>query len=85
MNFLSKLITAINMLPFIVQGVESIFGKGNGKTKQEKAIELFNFSAGVTEAIAQKDIVDQDAFSDGAKQLNDAVIKMLNASIWHKA
>lgn len=85
MKFLGKLIQAINMLPFIVQGVESIFGKGNGKSKQEKAVELFNFAAGVTESIAAKDIVDQDKFSEGARELNDAVVKMLNASIWHKA
>jgi len=85
MGFLGKLIQGINMLPFIIQGVEAIFGKGNGKTKKDKALELFNFAAGVAESIAAKDIVDQEAFSQGAKELNDAVVKMLNASLWHKS
>ncbi len=83
-SWFGKLLQAVNMIPFFVQAAESIFGKGNGKTKQDKAMELFNFAAGVTEAIAQKDIVDQDAFTENAKKLNDAVVGMLNASLWNK-
>ena len=85
MKFLSKLIQGINMLPFIIQGAEAIFGSGNGKSKQQKALETFNLVAGVTEAIAAKDIVDQDKFNEAAKELNDAIVKLLNASLWHKA
>ncbi len=83
MKFLDKLLQGINMLPFVIQGLEAAIGKGNGKTKQEKALDIFNFSAGVAEAIAAKDIVDQDKFTEAARELNDAVVKMLNASVWH--
>ncbi len=84
MKFLDKLLQGINMLPFVIQGLEAAIGKGNGKTKQEKALDIFNFSAGVAEAIAAKDIVDQDKFTEAARELNDAVVKMLNASLWNK-
>ena len=45
MNFLSKLTQAITLIPFIIQGVENIFGRGNGKNKAEKIIDLFNFTS----------------------------------------
>lgn len=83
MNFLGKLTQAITLFPFMIQGAEAIFGKGNGKSKQDKALELFNLTAGITEAIAQKDIVDQAKFTEGVKELNDAIVKVLNASIWY--
>jgi hypothetical protein len=85
MKFLQKLMQGIVMLPYIIQGVEQIFGKGNGKPKQEKALDLFNLSVGITEAIAQKDIVDESKFNEGVRELNDSVVKILNASIWHKS
>ena len=85
MNFLTKLTQAITLIPFLIQGVENIFGKGNGKNKAEKVIDVFSLTAGVAEAIAQKDIVDQEGFAKHAKDMNDAVIGMLNCSIWHKS
>ena len=85
MNFLSKLTQAVTMLPYIVQGVQMVFGFGKGQQKAEAAVNLFNVAANVTEAIAQKDIVDQEAFSAEALKFNNALIGMLNASVWHKS
>lgn len=39
MSFLQAFTRGIQILPYLINGVESIFGKGNGKSKQEKVIE----------------------------------------------
>jgi hypothetical protein len=84
MGFLTQLLQAIQILPAIIVGFEGIFGKGNGKTKKQKAIETFNFGINLTEAIAKKDIVDQAEFTAAIEQINDGVVRALNASLWHK-
>lgn len=85
MNFLAKLTQAIALMPIIVSGVESIFRGQPGASKKDKALDLFNLATGVTEAIAQKDIVDQAEFTAAATDLNNAVVRLLNASLWHKS
>ena len=84
MNFLNRFLQAVNLLPALVIGIESIFGAGNGKTKSQKVTETFNFAAGITDAVAQKQIIDQDAFAAAVQGINDNVVKALNASIWNK-
>lgn len=84
MNFLSKFLQVTQMLPALIIGVEGIFGAGNGKTKQQKVLDMVNLGLNFSEAIAQKDIVDQDAFNKAIIDMNDATVRALNASIWHK-
>ena len=84
MNFLSRFLQAVNLIPALIAGFESIFGAGNGKTKSQKVMDTFNFAAGITDAIAQKEIVDQKAFSEAVQGINDNVVKALNASVWNK-
>jgi hypothetical protein len=52
-------------MPFVIQGVQSILKCQPGTLKKDKAMELFNLAAGFTEAIAQKDIVDETEFPPG--------------------
>lgn len=87
MKFVERLMQGLTFLPYIIQGVEAIVGKGSGQgtPKRDKALQLFNLAAGVTEAIAQKDIIDQAAFTEATIELNNAIVKMLNASVWHKS
>lgn len=85
MNFLAKLSQAIALMPVVIAGVESIFRGQPGTSKKDKALDLFNLATGVTEAIAQKDIVDQAEFTAAATDLNNAIVRMLNASLWNKS
>lgn len=85
MKFLERLTQAITLMPIVISGVESIFRGQPGATKKDKALDLFNLATGVTEAIAQKDIVDQAEFTAAATDLNNAIVRLLNASLWHKS
>lgn len=85
MNFLAKLSQAIALMPVVIAGVESIFRGQPGTSKKDKALDLFNLATGVTEAIAQKDIVDQAEFTAAATDLNNAIVRLLNASLWYKS
>jgi hypothetical protein len=84
MNFVNRFLQSVNLLPALIIGFESIFGAGGGKTKSQKVTETFNFAAGIADAVAQKDIVDQGAFAEAVQGINDNVVKALNASIWSK-
>jgi hypothetical protein len=83
-NFLPKLLQIISYLPSIIVGIEQLWGSKNGEQKKNVAVDMVSLTLGITECISAKDIVDNDAFQDGLKQTIDGVVKMLNASIWHK-
>ncbi len=84
MGFLTKLLKAIAFLPAIITGIEPLFGGGGGDQKKNAAVSLIGTIIGVSESIAAKDIIDEAGFQDGLKQAIDGIVKMLNASIWHK-
>jgi hypothetical protein len=74
----------IPALPGLIQSAEAIFGPGRGSDKLQYVQSLVYHGFGVAEMIAQKDIVDEDGFAEGMKQVNDGIVRMLNASLWHK-
>ena len=84
MNFISKLLKIIAMLPSIISGVETVYAGLKGDQKQQTVRDFIGTSLNIAEAISAKDIVDNDAFQDGLKQANDGIVKMLNASVWYK-
>jgi len=84
MNFLSKILKVVTMLPGIIMGVENFMFGIKGNQKQAAVIDFAGFSLNIAEAISNKDIVDNDAFQEGLKQANDGIVKMLNASVWYK-
>jgi hypothetical protein len=85
MNFLGLLLRGIAILPSLVQGTEALFGGNTGVQKKDAALSLVNTAINVTDAIAQKQVVDPAAFQAGLSATIDGVVACLNASIWHKA
>lgn len=85
MGFVGILLKIVGYLPSIIVGIENLFGKGNGGQKQSAAVDLAGTALGLSNAIAAKDIVDPGMFQDGLKDTIAGVVKMLNASIWHKS
>ena len=85
MNFLATLLKGIAFVPAVVQGVEAVFGSKTGNEKKENALNFVSSALSVTEAIAQKDIVDEDKFRDGLGKIIDGTVACLNASTWAKA
>lgn len=84
MNFLSKLLQGIAFVPAVVNSIEGLFGNRSGGEKKEAAISFVGAALSMTDAIAQRDIVDEDKFKGGLGKIIDGTVDCLNASIWKK-
>ena len=84
MNFLCKLLQGISYVPAIVTGVEGIFGSKTGADKKAAALSLVQSSIAVTDAVANKNVIDPNQFQNGLSQVIDGVVSCLNASVWAK-
>ena len=84
MNFLATLLRGIAFVPAVVQGVESVFGGKAGTDKKEAALNFVASALSITEAVANKDIVNVDQFRGGLGQIIDGTVQCLNASAWAK-
>jgi hypothetical protein len=84
MNFLAKLLRGIAFVPAVVHGIEALFGAKSGGDKKEAALSFVGSALSLTEAIANRDIVDEAKFKDGLGKIIDGVVQCLNASSWAK-
>ena len=84
MNFLAKLLQGISLAPTVIAGVEGLVGPNRGTDKKAAALNFVQSAISVTDAVANKQIVDQEKFSDGLGKVIDGVVACLNASVWAK-
>ncbi len=84
MNFLAKLLQGIAFVPAVVHGVEALFGSKSGDDKKQAALSFVSSALNMTDAIANKQIVDPNKFQGGLSKLIDGVVDCLNASAWAK-
>jgi hypothetical protein len=84
MNFLSNVLRGVAFVPAIVHGVEALFGGKSGADKKEAALSFVSSALNLSEAIAAKEVVDADKFSEGLSKVVDGVVACLNASVWAK-
>ncbi len=84
MNFLAKLLRGIAFVPAIVQGIEALFGGKTGTDKKEAALSFVGAALSMTEAISQREIVDEGKFRDGLGKIIDGTVQCLNSSAWAK-
>lgn len=84
MNFLAKLLQGISLAPSVINGVEGLLGAKAGTEKKSAALSFVQSAISVTDAVANKQIIDQDKFSDGLGKVIDGVVACLNASVWAK-
>ncbi len=84
MNFLAKLLRGFAFIPAIVHGIEALFGSRTGNEKKEAALSFVASALNMTEAITNRDIVDDARFRDGLGKIIDGVVQCLNASAWKK-
>ena len=84
MNFLANLLKGIAFIPAVVNGVEGLFGGRSGGDKKEAALSFASAALGVTEAVASRDIIDEEKFRDGLGKVIDGAVQCLNASSWAK-
>jgi len=84
MNFLSKLLQGISLAPSVVNGIEGLLGAKSGSDKKSAALNFVQSAISVTDAVSNKQIVDESKFSDGLGKVIDGVVACLNASVWAK-
>lgn len=85
MNFLTTLLRGISFIPAIVSGIEGFFGSKSGDQKKETALSFVSAALSMTEAIANRQIVDDGKFRDGLSKIIDGTVECLNASVWAKS
>jgi hypothetical protein len=85
MNFLQKLLQGIAFIPAVVNGIEGLFGSRSGQEKKDSALSFVSAALQLTEAVANREIVDEDKFRSGLSQIIDGVVACLNASSWARA
>jgi hypothetical protein len=85
MNFLAKLLRGIAFVPAVVHGIEALFGSKSGSDKKEVALSFVGAALSLTEAVTNKDIVDESKFKDGLGKIIDGVVQCLNSSAWAKS
>ena len=82
MNFLKLFLRGISVLPSLIQGIEAIYGAKTGDQKKSAALEIVTASVKMADAVANKTIVDADAFSAGLTSMGtNPSSRMLSASI----
>jgi hypothetical protein len=84
MNFLNVFLKGIAVLPGLIQGIESIYGAKTGEQKKSAALDVVSSAVKMTDAVANKTIVNADGFTAGLGTVIDGVVACLNASIWSK-
>ncbi len=85
MNFVAKLLRGIAFIPAVVHGIEALFGGKSGGDKKEAALSFVSAALNMGEAVAAKDIADEEKFHAGLSKVIDGVVDCLNASVWAKA
>jgi hypothetical protein len=83
-NFLNELLRGISFIPALVSGIESLFASRSGAEKRDAALTFLENALSMSDAIAQREIVNPEQFKDGINQIITGVIQCLNASVWAK-
>ncbi len=84
MSFLAKLLRGFAFIPAVVQGIEGLFGAKQGDDKKSAAMSFISAALGMSEAITNREIVDEKKFTEGLGKIIDGVVECLNASSWAK-
>jgi hypothetical protein len=84
MNFLNELLRGIAFIPALVNGIEGLFASKTGEQKKDAALTFLENALSMSDAIAQREIVNPEQFKDGISRIIDGVVECLNASTWAK-
>jgi len=81
---LKHLPTIIPLVIEAVKAAEKLFGSKKGELKKEYVVNLAKVAILSVEGISQKDIVDEELFSEGVGEgvgsIVDGVVKVLNST-----
>jgi hypothetical protein len=84
MDWLPKLMSGLSFLPAIVNGIEGLFSNRSGQEKKNAALSFLETTLSLSEALSNREIVDNDKFKEGMSKMIDGAVECLNASVWAK-
>jgi hypothetical protein len=84
MDFLSKLLQGISFVPALVTGIEKLLGGRSGEAKKDAALSFVQAALSMSDAITNRQIVDEAKFKDGLSKVIDGTVECLNAPMWAK-
>jgi hypothetical protein len=84
MDFLQQLLRGIAFVPALVNGIEAMFGSKSGEQKKDAAMSFLQSALEVTDAVANRQIIDPEKFREGISKIVDGTVQCLNASTWTK-
>jgi len=70
--------------PMTTTIAEALFASRSGADKKDAALSFATAALSLTDAVANKSVVDIDKFRDGLGKIIDGVVECLNASVWAK-
>ncbi len=85
MDFLSKLLQGIAFVPAVVNGIEGLFNSRSGAEKKDAALSFVQAALSMTDAITNRQIVDEVKFKQGLGLIIDGTVQCLNSSVWAKS
>lgn len=84
MGIFGKILQCIQFVPAAVHSVEVLFGHKSGQDKKDAALVLVSEAVGVSGALGDQPIADEQKFKSGLGKIIDGVVECLNASAWAK-
>jgi hypothetical protein len=82
MNFTNKLLQAIAFVPGLVTAMEGLFSHCSGTDKRDAVLSFLQSALSISDALGQKEIVDEAQFKQGLSQIIAGTVLVFNSSIW---
>jgi hypothetical protein len=82
MNFVNKLLQALAFFPSLVTAMEGLFAHRSGSDKKDAVMSFLQSALSMSDALGQKEIVDEAQFRQGLTQIISGTVLCFNSSIW---
>jgi len=82
MNFVNKLLQAIAFVPGLVTAMEGLLAHRTGADKKDAVMSFLQSALSMSDALGQKEIVDETQFRQGLSQIISGTVLCFNSSIW---
>jgi hypothetical protein len=82
MNFVNKLLQAIAFVPGLVTAMEGLLAHRSGSDKRDAVMSFLQSALSMSDALGQKEIVDETQFRQGLSQIIAGTVLCFNSSIW---
>jgi len=82
MNFMNKLLQAIAFVPSLVTAMEGLLAHRSGADKKDAVMSFLQSALSMSDALGQKEIVDEAQFRQGLTQIISGTVLCFNSSIW---